>query len=57
MMENLGTAVFLTIPMQVKICPIREGIRRKLWKGSGTGSTQLVSGILLLFLRKLNNTL
>lgn len=41
----------------MKICLIREGIRRKLWKGSGTGSTQLVSGILLLFLRKLNNTL
>lgn len=41
----------------MKICPIREGIRRKLWKGSGTGSTQLVSGILLLFIRKLNNTL
>lgn len=32
-------------------------IRRKLWKGSGTGSTQLASGILWLFLGKLNNSL
>lgn len=56
---SYSSAVNPNYRKRISVCPIGTWVTRKLWKGSGTGSTRHVSGILevFFFLRKLNNTL